>query len=257
MTLFDTAVPDSRHKRQQRRVPASHRDKRGSSSTCSCWGRARRRETADPPARRPPRSRRSGGTAPRPAAVAAIAVAVFVSACGSDSPQAPRSPAAPTTSALPASAVPAIVAPPASASLAAMCVGFDSGLATQSVPFPPRNEPFAFRQQLESVYQVTLRRGPTSTYVDIEGDIVWTQEYLRYRLSNCTHAQAVSFVLLEIDGAPGPADCGGNAAFPPRNEPFDRAMDLAGEHSWRSTCEPVTGPPVHAMMASMSTARLI
>src|SRR5215470_10586695 len=47
--------------------------------------------------------------------------------------------------------------------------------------FPPRNEPFDFRKTLETQYQNVLRRSATSTFVDLEGDIVWTEEYLRYR----------------------------------------------------------------------------
>jgi hypothetical protein len=102
-----------------------------------------------------------------------------------------------------------------------MSVGFDSGFAVKLVAFPPRNEPFAFRQQLETVYQTQLHRTTTSTFVDIEGTVVWTQEYLRYRLSGCSHLQAVQNVLSQIDGAAGPPECGGNVPFPPRNEPFD------------------------------------
>jgi hypothetical protein len=68
------------------------------------------------------------------------------------------------------------------------------------VNFPPRNEPMAFRQELESKYRDDLRRGPISTSVDNEGDIVWTQEYLRYRVNGCTHGDAVQRVFLQIDG---------------------------------------------------------
>ena len=52
--------------------------------------------------------------------------------------------------------------------------------------FPPRNEPFAFRQELERIYRDDLRRTAVQTFVDPEGDIVWTQEYLRYRLNGCS-----------------------------------------------------------------------
>lgn len=88
-----------------------------------------------------------------------------------------------------------------------MSVGFDSGFAVQSVAFPPRNEPFAFRQQLETVYQVQLRRNPISTFVDIEGTIVWTTEYLRYRVSGCDHATAAQLVIAQIGGAAPTAGC--------------------------------------------------
>src|SRR5262245_8169793 len=60
-----------------------------------------------------------------------------------------------------------------------------------AVNFPPRNEPFDFRQQLEVKYRDGLRRGAVQTFVDLEGDIVWTQEYLRYRVNACDHQSAI------------------------------------------------------------------
>lgn len=67
--------------------------------------------------------------------------ALLAAACGSDSAHQPlSSPIAPTSRPDTSS----IIAPPAPASVRAMSVGFDSGFAVQSVPFPPRNEPFAF-----------------------------------------------------------------------------------------------------------------
>src|SRR5688500_18868533 len=68
------------------------------------------------------------------------------------------------------------------------------------VTFPPRNEPFLFRTNLESKYRDGLRREATTSFVDIEGTIVWTQEYLRYRVNQCSHAEAVARVLRQIDG---------------------------------------------------------
>ena len=99
------------------------------------------------------------------------------------------------------------------------------------IGFPPRNEPFAFRQDLEAKYRDGLRRSPSSTYVDLEGDIVWTQEYLRYRVNQCDHATAVQKVLDQIDGrgiAPvcGNPPAGGQVAFPPRNEPYAFRQEL-------------------------------
>jgi hypothetical protein len=97
--------------------------------------------------------------------------------------------------------------------------------------FPPRNEPFAFRQALELKYRDGLRRLPVSTYVDNEGSLVWTTEYLRYRVSNCSHVAATQFVLAQIDGGGIAPDCGGSAPFPPRNEPFDfRANTLESKY---------------------------
>jgi hypothetical protein len=68
------------------------------------------------------------------------------------------------------------------------------------VAFPPRTEPYAFRQALELKYRDGLRRPVTSSYVDIEGAIVWTQEYLRYRVNRCGHAAASAKVMSQIDG---------------------------------------------------------
>jgi|KBSMisStandDraft_5_1062788.scaffolds.fasta_scaffold355257_1 hypothetical protein len=93
------------------------------------------------------------------------------------------------------------------------------------VSFPPRDESLDFRNQLESKYRDALRRGPTSTSVDLEGDVVWTSEYLRYRVYQCTHQQAVDRVTTQIDGNTAPAVCGsataGAVQFPPRDEAFD------------------------------------
>ncbi len=45
------------------------------------------------------------------------------------------------------------------------------------------------------------------TFVDPEGDVIWTQEYMRYRVSSCSHADAIAKVMAQIDGAGVPADC--------------------------------------------------
>jgi hypothetical protein len=46
-----------------------------------------------------------------------------------------------------------------------------------------------------------------STTVDREGDVVWTQEYLRYRVNSCGHGVAVQSVLTQIDGRAAPPVC--------------------------------------------------
>ena len=98
------------------------------------------------------------------------------------------------------------------------------------VAFPGRDESFAFRQSLEAKYRDALRRQPSSSYVDVEGDLVWTQEYLRYRVNACGHADATQRVLTQIDGAPAPPVCGsapsGAVAFPPRDESFVFRQEL-------------------------------
>jgi PKD domain len=100
----------------------------------------------------------------------------------------------------------------------------------RDVTFPPRNEPFAFRQQLEAQYRDVLRRSATSSFVDIEGTIVWTQEYLRYRVNGCGHEDAVSRVSTQIQGGGIQPICidftGTTVQFPPRNEPFAFRTEL-------------------------------
>jgi hypothetical protein len=136
-----------------------------------------------------------------------LAIAVLIS--GSACSQQRSTVTGPTAIAQPASAT-ALVSAPA------------------DVTFPPRNEPFLFRTNLEAKYRDDLRREATTSFVDIEGTIVWTQEYLRYRVNQCGHAEAVTRVLRQIDGFSADAVCGpaSTAAFPPRNEPMDFRVQL-------------------------------
>ena len=94
------------------------------------------------------------------------------------------------------------------------------------VAFPPRDQPFRFRLALEQKYFSDLNRPLSPTFVNVEGDVVWTQEYLRYRVNDCGHADAVQRVFQQIDGAGvqpvcGPGVSGSSVAFPPRNESLD------------------------------------
>ena len=111
---------------------------------------------------------------------------------------------------------------------------FDSRSGPMAVTFPPRNEPLNFKQQLEAKYRDQLRRSATSTFVDPEGDIVWTTEYLLYRLNLCGHADAVQKVMRQIDTGQLQALCGTAAAgpipFPPRNEPADFRQQLEAKY---------------------------
>jgi all-beta uncharacterized protein len=106
------------------------------------------------------------------------------------------------------------------------------GAVMGAVTFPPRNEPFDFRANvLEAKYRDQLRRGPTSSFVDIEGTIVWTQEYLLYRVSGCAHQDSIQRVMRQIDGAPFQGTCTNSTfAFPPRNEPFDFRNQLEAKY---------------------------
>lgn len=101
-----------------------------------------------------------------------------------------------------------------------------------NVTFPPRNEPLSFRSALESKYRDGLRRGAVQTYVDQEGTVVWTQEYLRYRVNLCPHSEAVIRVFRQIDGMGIQPTCGttSTATFPPRNEPLDFMVQLESKY---------------------------
>ncbi|MBY0494730.1 MAG: hypothetical protein K2Y23_10990 [Cyanobacteria bacterium] len=102
------------------------------------------------------------------------------------------------------------------------------------VSFPARNESFDFRNQLETKYQTGLGRGPAPTFVDREGEVVWTQEYMRYRTNGCDHGSATQRVLAQIDGNPAGAVCGAPAdgliTFPPRTDAFDFRRQLESRY---------------------------
>jgi len=74
------------------------------------------------------------------------------------------------------------------------------------IAFPPRNETYGFRLQLEDFYRTDLARAAVKTSVDTE-DVVWIQEYLRYRLNGCTHAQSIDKVTQQIEGGGVPPVC--------------------------------------------------
>lgn len=105
---------------------------------------------------------------------------------------------------------------------------------TGSVSFPPRNESLDFRNQLETKYRDGLGRGNTITYVDREGDIVWTSEYYRYRVNGCSHGQAQTRVFAQIDNTGVYGVCGsagtGTIAFPPRNESLEFRIALEAKY---------------------------
>jgi len=101
-----------------------------------------------------------------------------------------------------------------------MGVGGVSG--PMDVLFPGRNEAFDFRNQLETKYQTGLNRSASATSVDREGEVVWVQEYMRYRVNGCDQAAAIQRVFAQIDGNPPSAICaanpGGQVLFPPRDQ---------------------------------------
>jgi hypothetical protein len=96
--------------------------------------------------------------------------------------------------------------------------------------FPPRNEGLDFRAQLEGKYRDALRRPVAGSYADPEGAVVWTVEYLRYRLGQCSHEVALDKVRRQVRGQGLPEPCGsgqqGAIGFPPRNETYDFRLEL-------------------------------
>ena len=94
-----------------------------------------------------------------------------------------------------------------------------------TIGFPARNEGVDFRTQLETKYRNELRRTAVASFVDLEGVIVWTSEYLRYRVGSCSHETAVARVFSAIDNAGVQGICAtpapGEWRFPPRNETLD------------------------------------
>lgn len=83
------------------------------------------------------------------------------------------------------------------------------------VSFPPRNEPAEFRNQLEVKYRDGLRATPTQSSVNLEGDIVWMQQYFLYRLNGCDHEQASSKTLVNIQTQQLQAFCTPSVPLPP------------------------------------------
>jgi hypothetical protein len=100
------------------------------------------------------------------------------------------------------------------------------------IVFPPRNEPLLFRTALEAHYRDVLRRSSVLTFVDQEGTVVWVQEYLRYRVNLCPHAEAVLRVIRQIEGQGIQPTCGTatTATFPPRQEPLDFMIQLEAKY---------------------------
>ena len=91
-----------------------------------------------------------------------------------------------------------------------------------TVPFPPRNEPNDFFNQLLAVYANEIRAAPSPTYLDPEGAVIWLTEYARQRVGQCSHSVAASNTLSQITGEAFTPVCAatpaGAIAFPPRNE---------------------------------------
>ena len=135
----------------------------------------------------------------------------------------------------------ASVAGPSAASIDATPMGVGGISGPMDVLFPSRADSFDFRNQLETKYQTGLNRAPSQTYVDREGEVVWVQEYIRYRVNGCDHATAVARVMAQIDGGAPGGICAENRdsliLFPPRNESLDFRRQL--EEKYRAMGRPL------------------
>ena len=103
--------------------------------------------------------------------------------------------------------------------------GTAGGSSGATINFPARNETYDFRNWLETTYAQNLGRPAGLSYSDVEGSVVWVQEYLRYRLNTCSHGEAVERVRIQIAGGGVPGVCGTPAsssviAFPPRDQTY-------------------------------------
>lgn len=117
-----------------------------------------------------------------------------------------------------------------------------------AVGFPPRNEVLDFRNQLETLYATVLNRAASATTVDREGEVVWTQEYIRYRVNGCDHQVATQRVFDQIAGNPPGAICsenpGGDVQYPPRNEAnaFRQGLETVYEQMGRPLSSSAVDP---------------
>ena len=138
--------------------------------------------------------------------VVAIAGLLATTTC-SQSPERPR----------PARALP--TAPSASGSMATFVDPASDRFVTTAVAFPSPQDALAFRQVLEAKFQA-LGKPLQTTYVNAEGVIVWTLEFLRYRASGCSQADAIDKVFTQIDRRGVPALCNesvsGTPVYPPQ-----------------------------------------
>ena len=65
--------------------------------------------------------------------------------------------------------------------------------------FPPRNETVDFRRRLDAKFPAGPDPSAWSA-VDVEGEAVWLEEYVRRRLAGCSHAEATDAVQQQIVG---------------------------------------------------------
>ena len=150
-----------------------------------------------------------------------LLLASLVAACGGVTSE--RNPVAPT--------VTRSREAPSTAALPALSLA-TGGIGPDVVEFPPRDEAFRFRLALEDEYRDRLQRPLITTFVDMEGTVVWTQEYLRYRVNGCSHSDAMLRVADQVDGIRAAPVCAPVTTlnFPPRNEPYDFMVFLESHY---------------------------
>lgn len=120
----------------------------------------------------------------------------------------------------------ASMAGPSAATVDTTPMGVGGIAGPMDVLFPSRADAFQFRNELETKYQTGLNRGATSSFVDREGDVVWVQEYIRYRVNGCDHATAIARVMAQIDGGAPGGICAENREFLILFPPRDQSMDF-------------------------------
>jgi len=103
------------------------------------------------------------------------------------------------------------------------------------VGFPARTDTLDFRVQLESKYANQLRRPASQVYVDMDGEVAWIQEYVRYRVNGCDHDTATQYALAQVDGGVAAPVCAirffpESAIYPPRNETVDFRHQLGNKY---------------------------
>jgi hypothetical protein len=146
-----------------------------------------------------------------------LSVLVGVAAC-SQTPDRPTTAVSPTSPTL-VNAQPGAVKTAAAGSLLTAPV---PAAGKFDAVFPSRSLTFDFYQRLIGVYQNVLRQGPIALFVDVEGQVVWVQEFARYIANGCDVGTATQRVFAQIDGQPAGALCNPPPStaivqFPPRD----------------------------------------
>lgn len=105
-------------------------------------------------------------------------------------------------------------APSAPSAVTAIDAGPGGGVSRpMDYTFTSSQDANQFFVQLETKYQAGLGRSSSAqTYVDLEGVVVWIQEYVRHRANGCDHATSSQRVLAQIDGGPVATACATVAA---------------------------------------------